>query len=174
MVIMRFVLLTFFLSTSPALLFCQPQTQASDIRTQLAGIKYRQSNDLNDYVSRCRKVQALLPTLDSFYRQSGITLERLRIEYRDNPHLLQMAEFYAAMNQLDRAGLVLLRREMVLAAKMSALPSGVQRAFFDKEIIPIQNQEDSLSKREIQTALNAKRSGIPLPPDVDRSVSTTR
>jgi hypothetical protein len=82
-----------------------------------------------------------------------------------------MADFYTSMNKLDKAGLVLLRQEMELASEMSRLSQREQQSFFDKEIIPIQAQEDRLSKQEIQTAIDAKRSGIPLPPDIDRSLS---
>jgi len=170
MSIVRLVIVGALLSSTAAL-FCQTQAQAPDLRTQLAAIDYRHFSDLDDYISRCQKVKVLLPSLDSFYNQSDATLAQLRIKYRDNPHLLKMADFYTSMNKLDKAGLVLLRQEMELASEMSRLSQREQQSFFDKEIIPIQAQEDRLSKQEIQTAIDAKRSGIPLPPDIDRSLS---
>lgn len=131
MVAMRFALLVAFLPSSTALL-SQTETKAPDLRVQLAAIDYRHFNDLDDYISRCRKVRALLPALDSFYNQSDATLARLRIKHRDNPHLLKMADFYTAINKLDKAGLELLRREMELASKMSNIAPKERQTFFQQ------------------------------------------
>jgi hypothetical protein len=147
------------------------QAQGPDLRAQLAAIDYRKFHDLDDYISRCQQVRVLLPLLDSFYRDAGTKLERLRTKYRDDPQLSKMGDFYAALNKMDQSGLAVLSQEMAFASQLSTMPLQQRRIYFDQKIVPLQRKEDSISNQEVQIAINAKRSGIPLPPDIDRSLS---
>jgi hypothetical protein len=140
-----------------------PQQQASDIRAQLWAVDYRHYRDLDDYLSRCERVRDLLPSLESFYKWSDTELERLREKHRDNPELVKLGDVIASLNSLDEAGLRLLRKEMVLASKMSSLPSDKRQAFFDQNIRPTQKAEDELSEQEVQMAQKARRDGVHLP-----------
>ena len=99
---MKTGLLLAWLSTSALL---HSQQQGPDIRVELAKIEYRQSRSLDEYISRCQQVRALLPLLDAFHRQSAITIKRLRQEHRDNNDFVKLADFYAALNEKDRAAL---------------------------------------------------------------------
>jgi hypothetical protein len=102
--------------------------------------------------------------LESFYKWSDAELERLRIKHSDNPHLLELADFYVSLNSQDKAGLRVLREEMDLAAEMSKLPSAKRSAFFDQKIRPLEQKEDQLSEREVEMARDAKKRGLALPP----------
>jgi uncharacterized protein YdaU (DUF1376 family) len=44
-------------------------------------IDYRRYQDLDDYLSRCERVRAIIPSLESFYKWSDTELERLRINH---------------------------------------------------------------------------------------------
>ena len=79
---------------------------------------------------------AVIPSLESFYKWSDAELERLRIKHSDNPHLLELADFYVSLNAQDKAGLRVLRDEMDLSAEMSKLPQVKRQAFFDQSISP--------------------------------------
>jgi hypothetical protein len=82
-----------------------------------------------------------------------------------------MGDFYAALNKMDQSGLAVLSQEMAFASQLSTMPLQQRRIYFDQKIVPLQRKEDSISNQEVQIAINAKRSGIPLPPDIDRSLS---
>jgi hypothetical protein len=74
--------------------------QAADARRQLSSIDYRHFQNIDDYLSSCERVRVLIPTLESFCKWSDAELERLRIKHSDNPHLLELADFYVSLNWL--------------------------------------------------------------------------
>lgn len=150
------------------------QQQAADVRRELNSIDYRHYRDLDDYLSRCERVRALIPSMESFFKWSDSELERLRIKHSDDPHLLELADFYVAMNSQDKAGLRVLQQEMDVAAEMSKLPPAKRQAFFDERIRPIQQKEDQLSNREVQMAREAKKRGLALPPSVSQSLGDVK
>lgn len=163
-------MLAFLLASSlaqPALL--RSQSQASDIRTELADIELRQFRTLDDYLSRCERVRTLLPALVAFHKQAALTIKSFREGQKHNPQLLKMADFYAALNEEDRDGLDLLHREMDLSLEMSKLPSIRRQAFFDRNIRPLEQREDAIGQEEVQMAIAAKKAGMPLP-DVGKSI----
>jgi hypothetical protein len=148
--------------------------QAADARRQLSSIDYRHFQSLDDYLSRCERVRVLIPSLESFYKWSDAELERLRIKHSDNPHLLELADFYVSLNSQDKAGLRVLREEMDLAAEMSKLPSAKRSAFFDQKIRPLEQKEDQLSEREVEMARDAKKRGLALPPWLSESLGDAK
>jgi hypothetical protein len=116
--------------------------QAAEVRRELGSIDYRHYRDLDDYLSRCERVRALIPSLESFYKRSDAELERLRIKHSDDPHLLDLADFYVSLNSQDKAGLRVLEQEMGLAAEMAKLPS-------EKGRLSLTNGFVRFSKRKI-------------------------
>lgn len=148
--------------------------QAADARHQLSSIDYRHFRNLDDYLSRCDHVRALIPTLESFYKWSDAELQRLRIKHSDNPHLLDLADFYVSLNSEDKAGLYILRQEMDLAAEMSNIPSPKRQSFFDEKILPLQQKEDQLSDREIKMARDGEKRGLTLPPWVSERLTEAK
>jgi hypothetical protein len=150
------------------------QQQGVDLRRQLAGIDYRRATNIDDYLSRCKKVNAVLPQLEDFHNHASETIRRLKRENASDAHFLQVADFYASINEQDRAGLELLRREMKLASQMSALASTKRQKFFDSQILPLQHQEDQVVAQEVQMAIKAKKDGLALPQDVVDSVASKR
>ncbi len=150
------------------------QDQASDLRAQLVAIDYRHARDLNDYVSRCKQIEALLPRLRSFYDDANAAIERLRSKHRSDPHFIEVADVYISLNRQDRAGVKLLRQEVTLASRMSLLPTENRQSFFDREISPIRAKEDQLSEDEIRMAIRAKKNGIPPPSDIGGSLSNSK
>jgi hypothetical protein len=148
--------------------------QATDVRRELRSIDYRHYRDLDDYLSRCEQVRGLIPSLKTLYQWSDAELERLRIKYSDNPHLLELADFFVSLNSQDKAGMRVLEQEMGLAAEMSKLPSARRQAFFDERIRPLQQKEDQLSNREIEMAREAKKRGMALPPWLSQSLGDAK
>lgn len=169
---MEYIIAVCLLSTS-ILLGQQPQ-QGPDMRAKLASIDYRHARNLDDYISRCKQVEALLPLVDSFYKQSDATIQRLRSKHSDDPDFLRLADVYSTLNGLDKAALGLLRQELDLAKKMSQLPPDKRQAFFDAKIRPIEKMEDKIGEREVQIARDAKSNGVALPPDVSQTLDNSK
>src|ERR1035437_2144117 len=97
------------------------QNQGPDLRAQVANINYRGASNIDDYLSRCEQVRALLPQVDVFYKQGEATIARHRKQDSNRPDLIKLADFYAGMNAKDQASLALLRQEMELALRMAKL-----------------------------------------------------
>lgn len=156
------------------MLLGQQQQQGADIRAKFTSIDYRHARNLDDYISRCRQVESLLPLLDSFYQQSDATIRRLRSQHVNDPDFQRLADFYSNLNSLDRSALKLVRQEMGLASQLSQLPTGRRLAFFNDRIVPIERMQDRIGEREVQIAREGKRNGVSLPPDVNNSLSKTK
>jgi hypothetical protein len=173
-----FTVLTLFASLCVPLLSAQDgaseSKKAADARQQLYTVDYRNFRNLDDYLSRCNQVRAIIPSLESFYQWSDGELERLRIKHSDNPKLLELADFYVALNAQDKAGLKVLRHEMELADQMSKLPPEKRHGFFTEQILPVQKKEDQLSKREVEMARDAEKRGLPLPSWLSTSLGNSR
>lgn len=159
---------------STALLFGQQPQQGPDMRARLASIDYRHARNIDDYISRCKQVEALLPLVDSFYKQADETIQRLRIKHSGDSEFQRLADYYSNLNGLDKDGLKLMHEEMALAEQMSQLPSDKQRGFFDGKIVPLEKMEDRLREREVEMARVAKRNGVALPPDVSQSLNPSK
>ena len=152
-----------------------PMGQKGDeIRSELSSIDYRHYRDLDDYLSRCERVRILIPSMESFYKGSDAELQRLIIKDSDEPHLLELADFYVYLNALDKAGLQLLGEEMNLASEMSRLPSTQRQSFFDQRIHPFEQKEDQLANYEVDMARKAKKRGMAIPPWLTKSVSDVK
>jgi hypothetical protein len=152
-----------------------PQIPApEDVRAQLRAIDYRHYKNLAEYLSKCEQIRGLLPSMESFYDWGDAELNRLRAKSQDNPQLVKLGYFIATLNALDEAGERLLRGEMDLASQMSKLPPNQQPAFFDENIRPIQELQDSISGREIELAREAKRDGMHLPGFMERNLGDSK
>jgi hypothetical protein len=145
-----------------------------DVRVQLRAIDYRHYKNLTEYLSKCEQIRGLLPSMESFYDWGDRELHRLRAKSQDNPQLVKSGYFIATLNALDEAGERLLRGEMDLALQMSKLPPNQQQAFFDENIRPIQELQDSISGREIELARKAKRDGMHLPEFMERNLGDSK
>lgn len=150
------------------------QQQGPDVRTQIAAIGLRNAISIDDYLSKCTKVIALLPELDAFYKQSAAKIADLRAKNATNRDFLVFADFYTAMNKKDEEGLVLIRQEMNLAVQLSRLNISKRQEFFDKNILPVHRQEDVLAEQEIQFVVDGRNKGVPLPDDILRSIANRK
>jgi hypothetical protein len=102
-------------------------------------------------LSGCQQVRVLLPALDFFHRQGAATIKRLREEHKNNVEFAKLADFYAALNAKDRAGLELRRQEMTLSSEMSKMPPSKRQAFFEQQIRPTRH-DASTSEQATQPA----------------------
>lgn len=148
--------------------------RAAEIRQELRSIDYRHYRNLDDYLSKCNQVRALLPSLESFYKWSDEKLERLTIKDSGDPQLLRLADFYRSLNAEDKAGLQVLQDEMDLATAMSKLPTADRPAFFHDRILPLERKEDQLSTYEVKMARDAKKNGLYLPPWFSRRLGKAK
>ena len=113
----------------------------------------------------------MLPKIAEFYQQSAATIERLRKKHSGDPNFTNMAIFYTNLNARDQEGLELLNREVTLSGDLSTLPVTQRQLFYEEKIVPLHAKEDRIAQEEVNMAREAKGKGIPLPEDINRSIS---
>ncbi|HXO37759.1 MAG TPA: hypothetical protein VN872_03935 [Candidatus Acidoferrum sp.] len=136
------------------------------LRVMLRDIALRDAKDIPDYLDRLRQVQAVIPEMHRFYKDSSSWLQQYRAKYANRPDLIAKADYLEKLNAYDLRGLQLLEQEVRLGATLAELPSTSQQAFFNEQIIPLQRLEDAAVQDEVKLVQTAKEKGVPLPPDV--------
>jgi hypothetical protein len=136
------------------------------LRVMLRNIALRDAKDIPDYLNRLRQVQAVIPEMHRFYKDSSSWLQQYRAKYANRPDLIAKADYIEKLNAYDLRALQLLEQEVRLGATLAELPPTSQQAFFNEQIIPLQRLEDAAAQGEVKLAQAAKEKGVPLPSDV--------
>lgn len=146
------------------------QQNPEDIRVRLQRIDMRHAKDLDDYITRTKKVGTLVPEMAAFYGASAASLEASKKKYKDRPDLMRLAHFIEKLNERDLFGFQLLKEEIRLAAQLDSLPKADRKAWFDSRIRPLEQVEDNVVAEEVDMAVQAINQGLPLPKDIVASL----
>ena len=136
--------------------------ESAAIRDKLHSIYTRQTESFEAYVVRCVDLEPVIDRALAIYERQHDHRLRMAQEYK-GADTQQAFQFLERIDEKDRQGLEMMKREITLGKKLTLIPASEQMAYYREKIQPLQAEEARLAQEEVAIAKEAQAKGVRLP-----------
>lgn len=140
----------------------------TEFRQRLLAIRSAETPTMEDYYVQCLALETFLDEFEPHQKESLAILTSVFALVADDEELAPTVELFKRINELDFQVVGELRREISAAKELWSLPYARQVAFYEREIVPIQSEIESLAAEEMTLVREAQKQGITFPSDISQ------
>ena len=140
----------------------------TEFRQRLLAIRSAETPTMEDYYVQCLALETFLDEFEPHQKESLAILTSVFALVADSEELAPTVELFKRINELDFQVVGELRREISAAKELWSLPYARQEDFYEREIVPIQSEIESLAAEEMTLVREAQKQGITFPSDISQ------